>query len=156
MSLREVLAHNYAKAIVKYYGDVLDEFVLQKKIIENNITFFSNPSIPLKDRVKVLKTDLEPIFKIILFKNHFKLLVSIESFLKLVLNKKNDVTHFHIESATDNISEIKKILESKYNKVIITYEINENLIAGFVLKYNDFMIDMSIRGQLEDLRNLEL
>lgn len=50
------------------------------------------------------------------------------------------------------IKAIAKLIEGKTNKTVVSKEeIDESLIGGAVVKYNDKVIDMSIKNQLNNL-----
>ncbi|XBC39246.1 MAG: ATP synthase F1 subunit delta [Buchnera aphidicola (Nurudea shiraii)] len=76
-------------------------------------------------------------------------------FISLCDAHKN-ILHITIVSAytlTQNQINNIKIMFGKYlsNNINIKYEINKNIIDGFIIKYNDLVIDLSIKYQLKQL-----
>ncbi|QCI23554.1 F0F1 ATP synthase subunit delta [Buchnera aphidicola] len=52
----------------------------------------------------------------------------------------------------DQLDHIRIVLEKRFSKKInITHQINKNLVDGFIIKFNDTVIDLSIQSQLDNL-----
>jgi F-type H+-transporting ATPase subunit delta len=110
-----------------------------------------------------------------IFKGKFDSLTM--DFIKIVLRKRRDIVlpdifrqfnemynnHMNIISATvytavpisDKIKEeVQHFLAKRSDaKIELTNEINKELLGGFVLKYEDKMVDASVSTQLRTLRN---
>ncbi len=126
--------------------------------------FLNNPVISVEDKkevvTKIFKAELDVLIlnflKLLIDKNRFEVFDSVlNSFLESMDNI-NNISRVKVTSAVDmNEYSKKKLiekLESKLNKkVILDLEINQDIIAGLVIRIGDNVIDTSLKNKLEDL-----
>jgi len=92
-------------------------------------------------------------------KKHLLLIPNIyEQYDKIYLQNANKL-HVTIVSAVFLEDAQKQLLHRNLTKhfdkeVILTYTIERSLIAGLLIKYNDEVIDYSLKGKLLKLHNL--
>ena len=111
---------------------------------------------------KVFKASVNPMtmefIKIVLRKRRDLILPEIfTQFLEMYRESKNikSVTAYTAVPVTDKIvTEIRKYLATRTNATIeLKNEINKELLGGFVLKYDDKLVDASVATQLRTLKN---
>lgn len=57
----------------------------------------------------------------------------------------------------DNKESILKMVRSKYKKPLqVKYSINEDLMAGYIVKVNNDIYDTSLKNKLDQIKNLEV
>ena len=164
-------AKRYALALSQSAFDNIDEInsnlALVDEVIFNNadfVNFFSHPIVSLKDKKDTIKETLEGkindislnFINTLLDENRFNIFKTIfEQFKKEVDEIKNkqrvDVTSA-IELDENQKKELIEQLRKKLNKdVILTYEENEEILGGLVVKFEDKVIDLSLKTKFDQL-----
>lgn len=128
-------------------------------------SFFLSPKIPLREKKEVLEKGLKKtndselinFLKFLLDKNQFKLIPEIAfEYTKLTNEKAGKLEAYltcalELESSTEDV--LKKILEKMFKKQIhLNITIDPKLIAGGIILVNNQLLDFSIKGRLESLR----
>lgn len=169
-----LLATVYSKALFNLEAseEVLNERLyalirFQKLLKENKEVrrFFFSPDIPLLKKQEIVEKGLsktqDKIFinflKVLLDKGHIKDLVEItDSYKELVYQKMNIIeakikTPFSLDE--NEKKKIKESLENKFKKEIQLNEvIDPDLIGGFTLLVNNQLMDFSLSGKLNKLK----
>lgn len=132
------------KKINDYFTQTYDSFVLVKDLLSEKFshTFVNFLEIIYENRVF---QDLDNIKS-----NYQELLVEHDllTVVRVVSAK---------ELSEDHKEEIIKMVKSKYPAAMkISYEIDENLIFGYVIKVNKDIYDTSVKSKLEQIRQLEV
>ena len=127
------------KVTTKQYATALFELVQDKKDkdLELVLSNFIKLLIERNDHFKINRIILE--FETLWHKQHSIVKLEVESARKLS------------EELLDDL--VKKIKElTKSSEIILSQAINKDLIAGAVLKYNDTILDLSLRTRLRKLK----
>lgn len=124
----------------------------------------ANSSVSIKTKQEItedifcgkIDKKLLNFLKILIEKNRFYELESIKTAYEKNIEKISNIKTVEITSPieldTDNKSKILSKLEQKLNCEIKTvWKLDETLIAGLTFKYDDCIIDTSIRTKLENL-----
>ncbi len=165
-------AKRYALALAQSAIDNIDEvnnnLALVDDVIFNNadfVNFFSHPIVSLKDKKDTVKETLEGkiseislnFINTLLDENRFNIFRTIfEQFKKEVDEIKNkqriDVTSA-IELDEDQKKDLIEQLTKKLNKdVILNYEEDEEILGGLVVKYEDKVLDLSLKAKFDQLK----
>lgn len=139
----------------KVYEDFLNlkQVIKQQSIIKSIMCFYNFNS---RLAVKVIKnlpySDSFKSFLTTLFRNHrLNIFDAIfKEFEKLVFK---DVKRKTIVSATELEKKQKEEIESIFKNTIIDYQTNKNLIGGFIVKDENFVIDLSLLGFYKEFKN---
>lgn len=167
------VSKNYAKALL----DVADEFnsldliktqlddiksVLQSskdlQIVMENSSISSAKKIEILTSIFGNKIDekLMNFLKLLVEKNRFgefdSIVISFNEFLDKKSNKKNVEVISPIELNFETKSNILFKLEHKLNcEVVPHWTVDESIIAGLAFKFDDYVIDTSVRNKIENL-----
>ena len=169
------IANKYAKAAfnVAKGHNLIDRFSGDLQLFVDNfsnafIKELSNPTISKEDLAKIiteiagklsLNDKVVSFLTIVAEARRIGLIKEInQSFSNLVKAEKKilEVEVFAVENlSTDNISEIKAILQKKYpgQTLEIKQIIKKDILGGVVIKVGSTMIDASLKTQLDALNN---
>lgn len=180
MSVSTTIARPYAKAIFniakhKSEFDEWDNILSYLSLIaenKNGIFFIKNKTIGhekkaqiindiliskniLNDNIKIL---LNNFIKTLAYYNRLIYVKDIKDIYIKYVNIYLSKIEAHIEIANNITQELKdeilKCLTKKFNKEIsAVFQINESLIGGFLIKIEDSVLDASILGNLNSLKN---
>ena len=167
------VSKNYAKALLDMANESSLSIQIEnqlKQILEtiNSSEDFrivmSNSSISVSKKIERLEAvcnekidvNLLNFLKILVEKDRFNELESIaecfSQMLNIQSNKKFVEIISPIELNLENKSNVLFKLEHKLNcEISPMWTIDENIIAGLVIKFDDYVIDTSIRAKLENL-----
>ena len=172
MSDGTTIARPYAEALFQISLDEGQDFkdelnYLATVLRDKNLNLYlSNPAVSKDKGKKFVLSFLPENFKQSL-KNFFELLVDnsritffeeiLEQFHNLV-NEHNKTLEAKISSAfellDDQKDSIKKRLEKKFNKkVVLSCIVDKTLIGGVTISIGDYVIDSSIKRNLEVIKN---
>lgn len=163
------IAKIYANAII---DNNTTNNIKELKVVQNILAtskdlneILINPTISTNQKFEILdeiftnqiSTEILNFIKILTEKKHLAEISSIINILEEKLDETNCIKKVSIISATDLPTkykeEIVNILEKKLNKKIRPeWSINEELIAGFVVKIDDDIIDTSIKMKLDKIK----
>ena len=168
------ISKNYAQALLEstseenrneYFVNQLDEILKvftdsnDLKVVMSNSSVSANKKIEILDEIFKGKINekLLNLMKILVEKNRFGEFDSIIAGYKQMTekseNKKIVEIVSPIELDTDNKTKIlSKLGEKLNNKIVPEWTVDKSLIAGLVFKFDDYVIDTSIKAKLEDLR----
>ena len=128
------------------------------KVVMANSSISNLKKLEVIDSIFKDKIDrkLLNFLKILVEKNRFNEIESIkiayEESVNKLTNKKTVEVVSPIELNFENKSNVLFKLEKKLNcEISPIWTVDENLIAGLVFKFDDYIIDTSIRAKLEDL-----
>lgn len=134
--------------------------------VDNFIEFMDNPKITKEKRAAVVKETfgnsdghLFNLLRILSDKKHMSLIEEIyEEFLSLY-DESHNQARVTVESvyklSTEELDQLGQVFIDKtgYEKLLITNEINEDLIGGVRVLVGSKVYDGSVRNQLESIRN---
>ncbi len=168
------VAHRYAKALYdlaaenKEQDKVLDDMLLLHKTIAHKElkNMMASQVIPAAKKAAALealfgnKIQLLTLsfLKLIVMKNRAQAVPQISVEYELIYNLKNNILATEIESVVALNKDIRQQLlntlkeQTSASKVDLTEKVNEELIGGFVLRYENQQYDASIKKQLNELR----
>ncbi len=169
-----IVAKRYSSALIKLASNdeelnsLYENLVLVYETIESSNVmkeFISHPSIAKSDKKEVLaeifgtkiSKNILNFLYILLDRNRIFALGAIIKSLKDSMNKKYNILVIRAISAVELSDEmkakLKEKLESIYKKQInLDTKIDENLIAGMILKIGDKTIDGSVKTRLDSMK----
>ncbi|PID62669.1 MAG: ATP synthase F1 subunit delta [Ignavibacteriae bacterium] len=170
-----VISTRYAKALLdnseknNSFGKVNEDVRFIFNTLDNSKelrTFLSNPIIKSSVKLNSLKEifsshigkETMDFLRFLIEKERQSALYGIcKRFIDLSNGKLNKA-EIEITSAIELSEEQKNTMENKLEnminkKLIASYKIDSNIIGGFKAKYNDTVIDASIKYQLKKLKN---
>lgn len=165
-------AKRYAQALCESSIDILDEIsenlALIDEVIFSNadfINFFSHPIVSLKDKKDTLKETLEGkinektinFLEVLLDENRFNIYKTIHEQFKQEVDVAKNKQKINVTSAIaldDNEKEKlkNKLIEKLQKDVILNYEENDEILGGLVIKYEDKVIDLSLKNKFDQIR----
>lgn len=166
------VAKRYALALRDSAIDVIDEVNSDMHLVDEVIfsnedfkTFFSHPIVSLKDKKETIQETLEGkihqttlnFLLTLLDENRFFVFKTIfELFKKDVEDIKNKITidvTSAVELETDEKENLRNKLATKLSKdVILTCQIDKDILGGLVVKHEDDILDLSLRTHFDVLR----
>ncbi len=167
------ISRNYAKALMEIATEQKSYEKIEKQLNEilevlessNDLQIvMTNSSISTKEKIEIIDTifnkkidtKLLNLLKILVEKNRFNELNSIQIAYKELVNKqanKKTVEVFSpIELNFENKSNVLFKLEHKLGcEITPVWKIDKTLIAGLAFKIDDCVIDTSLRAKIENL-----
>lgn len=171
MSLK--LAKRYALALFEASKDksdlIVEELIKVDEIVFKNNEikmFFLHPTVSKEAKKDVLKQAFEDKIEQIAYnflltlinQNRFEIFEEILYCYKELINEKDNKKKvelvFAFEINQDLKNRIQEKLEQKLNKkLIVESKIDKEIIGGFVVKFDDRIIDFSLKKEFEDLKH---
>ncbi len=165
-------AKRYARALSEISINILDEVESDLKsvdeIIFNNDSlkaFFLHPVVSLKDKKETIEEafqgKINPVvynfIQTLLDENRFSIFKTIFEVFKLESDKIKNKQRVEVISAVDLDEAQKKKLQEKLNsklnkESILTYRLDEDILGGIVVKFDDKVIDLSLKTKFEHLK----
>lgn len=165
---------NYSQALfeVGKEEDKIDKILTDLKIINELLSinkemedYLINPEVKLEDKDKKLKevfgNDISEysynFFFEIIKNKELGMLESVLERLKDICYKYENKTEARVVTASE-LSEkegesiIKKIEDKTGKKVELKSEVDPSILGGMILRVGDEMVDLSVRGKLESLK----
>ncbi len=170
------VAKRYARALIETSIDSVDEISNDLELINNSIfkndsfrMFFSHPVVSLKDKKETIKETFENkvnkitlnFMETLLDEGRFNIFSTIfDVFQKEKNNLKNikilDVFYAY-DLDDEQKTKLKDKLSSKFNKeVILNYQKDEDILGGLVIKFEDKVIDLSLKTKFDRLKKINL
>lgn len=170
------VAKRYAKALLESSINNIDEISDDLELIDNFIfkdesfkMFFSHPVVSLKDKKETIKETFQNkinsitlnFLETLLDEGRFNIFSTIfDVFQKEKNNLKNikilDVFYAY-EIDEEQKTRLKDKLSNKFNKeVILNYQKDETILGGLVIKFEDKIIDLSLKTKFDRLKKINL
>ncbi len=170
------VAKRYAKALLESSINNIDEISDDLELIDNSIfkdesfkMFFSHPVVSLKDKKETIKETFQNkinsitlnFLETLLDEGRFNIFSTIfDVFQKEKNNLKNikilDVFYVY-EIDEEQKTRLKDKLSNKFNKeVILNYQKDETILGGLVIKFEDKIIDLSLKTKFDRLKKINL
>ncbi len=169
-----LIAKRYAQALVDISKEgklTFDEITKNLALIDNTLNlsqdledFLKSPIVSLEDKKstfeQVFGDEINQMIKnfvyVLFDKNRFSLFKDIEMAYFDFVDKINNISRIEVVSAVQLTEENRKKIEEKLSvklnsKVAVDYKIDENIIAGLLIKIGDNIIDTSLRHKLEKM-----
>lgn len=130
--------------VLTYFTKTYNQFDLVSDILEANYSreFINFLEIIYENRVFRDLDNIKNNYQRILVENDYITVAKVVSAKEL-----ND----------ENKNSIIKMVKSKYKEPIqITYEINKDLMAGFVIRVNNDIYDTSLKSKLDQIKKVEV
>lgn len=169
-----LIADRYSDALVSIARDgkltyekigsdlnLIMEILNQSKDLDE---FLTNPLISSEDKKdiieKVFSNEIDGLIvnflKVLVDKNRFFTFGEIIDSYNKTIDNVNNISRIAVTSAVEMTVEaknkLKEKLETKLNKnVILDLRVNQEIIAGLVIKMGDDVIDLSLKHKLEEL-----
>ncbi len=170
-----LIANKYAEALIDFpkegkvsYTKISEDLSLIKKTLERSKDLFDvlvNPIISVNDKLEILNSifsdnidDIVKNFlKILVEKNRFSIIFDVIVIYSQLLDEVNNISRVEVFSAIElNDVEKNKIVEKLKMKlkknVQVNWSINKELMAGFIVKIGDDVIDFSLGSKLDSLK----
>lgn len=163
----------YAKALMDIatennsYDSILNQLQEIKAVLDNSedlMVVLANSSIATAKKIEIIndvfagKVDngVLNFLKLIIEKNRFNEFEFIINSYSEMLDQKANKKKVEIVSAVKLNFEAKTNvlfkLEHKLNcEIVPDWQVDENIIAGLIFKFDDFVIDTSVRNKVENL-----
>ena len=178
MIREEIISKRYADAFLAYAKETigfergLDELARAKRILHDNHDlkkFLENLEITGSEKNKVIDAvfngdfaeETRHLFKLLIRKKRIALFIDIAEYARIhyAHGVKIDAllkTSYPLETGT--IQRIKDALEKRMNRKIHLYlELDADMVGGAYARIGNIIIDGSVKGRLEDMREkLEL
>lgn len=165
-------AKRYALALSQSALDNIDEInenlALVDEIIFSNadfINFFSHPIVSLKDKKETINETLDGkinektlnFLNTLLDENRFNIFKTIYELFKQEVDLIKNKQRVYVTSAIVLDDKEKEKLQNKLNEklqknVVINYEEKEDILGGLLIKFEDKVIDLSLKTKFDDLR----
>lgn len=164
----------YAKALFEVFKEegmenqIIDDLVITNSVFQSEKElkdFLLNPEIKLEEKKeqlekifgeKIQKYTYNFIFELI-EREEFELLSLVIERLKVLVYQGADIVEAEVVSATklnDNLKSniLKKIEEKTGKSVKLENKVDSNILGGMIVKIGDKMVDLSVRGKLDSLK----
>ena len=165
-------AKRYALALSQSVIDNLDEVeenlsLVNEVIFANSdfMNFFSHPIVSLKDKKDTLNETLSGkvhektlnFLNTLLDEGRFGIFGTIHELYKQEVDSIKNKQRISVSSVITLEDDEKARLEEKLAKklqkdVILTYEESEEILGGLLIKFEDKIIDLSLKAKFDDLR----
>ncbi|MBR5305027.1 MAG: ATP synthase F1 subunit delta [Candidatus Gastranaerophilales bacterium] len=165
-------AKRYAQALSQGVVDNIDEInedlALVEEVIFNNpdfVNFFSHPIVSLKDKKDAINDVLNgkinektlSFLNILLDENRFNIFETIYEAFKQEVDVVKNRQRVYVTSAIVLDGSEKERLQKKLNEklqkeVIINYEEDKDILGGLLIKFEDKVIDLSLKTKFNNLR----
>lgn len=152
------------------FDEILENLENIQKICVSSkelVTVLQNPTISIDTKNSIIDEvfsqnidkKIKDFLKIIIEKKRFNEFNSIVSSFKAELDKINNIKHVEIISAINldenNKQTILAKIENKIQKqVIANWTVDNSIIGGLVIKFDDNIIDSSLKQKLEKLSKI--
>lgn len=152
------------------FDEILENLENIQKICASSkelVTVLQNPTISIDTKNSIIDEvfsqnidkKIKDFLKIIIEKKRFNEFNSIVSSYKAELDKINNIKHVEIISAINldenNKQTILAKIENKIQKqVIANWTVDNSIIGGLVIKFDDNIIDSSLKQKLEKLSKI--
>lgn len=165
-------AKRYAQALSQSALENIDEInenlaLIDEVIFANNDfkNFFSHPIVSLKDKKETLNETLKGkvnektlnFLNTLLDEGRFGIFKTIYELFKQEIDVIKNKQRIDVSSVIALSEEEKSRLEEKLSKklqkeVILNYKEEEEILGGLLIKFEDKIIDLSLKGKFDDLR----
>ena len=165
-------AKRYASALSLSAIDNIDEIsenlaLIDEVIFQNNdfMTFFNHPIVSLADKKDTLNETLAGkihektlnFLNTLLDEGRFSIFKTIHELFKkevdLIKNKQRVFVTSAISLDENQKERLNQELAKKLQKdVILNYDQNQEILAGLVIKFEDSVIDLSLKTKFDELR----
>jgi len=165
-------AKRYAQALSQSAIDNIDEInenlALIDEVIFNNadfINFFSHPIVSLKDKKDTLNETLKEkineqtlnFLNILLDEGRFNIFKTIYELFKIEVDSIKNKQRVYVTSAIELDENQKENLRNKLAQkmqkdILLNYEENKDILGGLLIKFEDKIIDLSLKTKFDNLR----
>ncbi len=175
-SENQLIATRYAKSLFELNEqNKLDNSVVWqnleniKIILESSKELYEalvNPIISAGDKEAVINSIFEKdtdetmrnFLKLLVRKNRFNLIFDVVKIYNSLLDKLNNISKVEVISAIELNDEYKNQIKEKLaqvlnKEIIVSYDVNNSILAGLVYKMGDDVFDTSLAGKIDRFKN---
>ena len=175
-SENQLVATRYAKSLFELNEqNKLDNSVVWqnleniKIILESSKELYEalvNPIISAGDKEAVINSIFEKdtdetmrnFLKLLVRKNRFNLIFDVVKIYNSLLDKLNNISKVEVVSAIELNDEYKNQIKEKLaqvlnKEIIVSYDVNNSILAGLVYKMGDDVFDTSLAGKIDRFKN---
>lgn len=175
-SENQLIATRYAKSLFELNEqNKLDNSVVWqnleniKIILESSKELYEalvNPIISAGDKEAVINSIFEKdtdetmrnFLKLLVRKNRFNLIFDVVKIYNSLLDKLNNISKVEVVSAIELNDEYKNQIKEKLaqvlnKEIIVSYDVNNSILAGLVYKMGDDVFDTSLAGKIDRFKN---
>lgn len=175
-SENQLIATRYAKSLFELNEqNKLDNSVVWqnleniKIILESSKELYEalvNPIISADDKEAVINSIFEKdtdetmrnFLKLLVRKNRFNLIFDVVKIYNSLLDKLNNISKVEVVSAIELNDEYKNQIKEKLaqvlnKEIIVSYDVNNSILAGLVYKMGDDVFDTSLAGKIDRFKN---
>lgn len=133
---------------------------------ERALAALANPSLPIDQRAAavsgllggVASGPVQNLIQLLLRRGRIEELGRVASEFRRLDDRRQGITHATVTSAAPLTSDEVQALTARLQastggRVVLDTEVDESLLGGLVVRVGDRLIDGSVRGRLERLRN---
>ena len=170
------VAKRYAKALIEASQDNIDDVANDLELISDTIfkndafrMFFSHPVISLSDKKETIKETFQNkinkttlnFLETLLDESRFNIFSTIYDVFKKERNDLKNIkildVYYAYELDDEQKTRLKDKLSNKFNKdVILNYQKDEDILGGLVIKFEDKVIDLSLKTKFDRLKKINL
>ncbi len=175
-SENQLIATRYAKSLFELNEqNKLDNSVVWqnleniKIILESSKELYEalvNPIISAGDKEAVINSIFEKdtdetmrnFLKLLVRKNRFNLIFDVVKIYNSLLDKLNNISKVEVVSAIELNDECKNQIKEKLaqvlnKEIIVSYDVNNSILAGLIYKMGDDVFDTSLAGKIDRFKN---
>lgn len=175
-SENQLIATRYAKSLFELNEqNKLDNSVVWqnleniKIILESSKELYEalvNPIISAGDKEAVINSIFEKdtdetmrnFLKLLVRKNRFNLIFDVVKIYNSLLDKLNNISKVEVVSAIELNDEYKNQIKEKLaqvlnKEIIVSYDVNNSILAGLIYKMGDDVFDTSLAGKIDRFKN---
>ncbi len=172
--MAELVSQTYANALFEaatennLQGEIKTEINALSEILSENSDYakiLSSPIVGLKEKHELANTAfngricdylLNLIF-VLIDNNRFELFFDVKTEYNRLHDRQNNIIRVTAVTATELSSAMKDKLQSKLceqskKDVVLSNEVDETLIGGVLLKYDNMEIDGSVKTKLDEIK----
>ncbi len=173
--MAQLVEKTYASALfeLSLEGDFLkesyDELTSIIKIFDENPDFLkllTLPTLSFKEKSEVLENVFKKSFSetisnfmlLLIEKNRMSYIIKIADEFKIMYNEHCGILEVEVITAkklskTLRTKLVDKLVSLSKKEIILIEKVDSTILGGIILKYNNSMIDSSIKSKLEDMKN---
>lgn len=140
----------YSKLISNLYFNNIEQIVNLSSLVSSKISFFKSPLISLEDKVDGLDSTSKDLITLFIRSGDIVLLEeSVHRAIEIVNDLKGIKKFTLIVARDSDFKSASDMLFSNRDNKIIIKEVDPSIIGGFILKWNNRVIDSSIKNRLQ-------
>lgn len=164
----------YAQSLLELAQEKNDPEVIRQELeslasvfvgYQGFLNFYQSPRIAQRQKIELIDKSLSAYYnsmiinllKVLVRKRREGQILEIVEAYHGLLDDKNNRIHVWLKTAVaaeqSFISQVEKLISDKFSKQAIVHnEVDESIIGGVLLRVGDYVADISVRNELEQIR----